>query len=66
MHDAVADGADGGFGAVLHFEFREEGLEMRFDGVFGDEEGRGDFLVAAAFVRSCSTSVSRGERSARC
>ena len=49
MHDAVADGADGGFGAVLDLEFREEGLEMRFDGVFRDEEGRGDFLVAAAF-----------------
>ena len=37
MHNTVADGADGGFGAVLHFEFREEGLEMRFDGVFRDE-----------------------------
>ena len=49
MHNPVADGADGGFGAVLDFEFGEQGFEVGFDGVFAQEEGGADLAITPAF-----------------
>ena len=36
MHDALPDGADGGFGAVLDLEFTEQSFQVGLDGIFGD------------------------------
>ena len=49
MHNAEADGADGGFGAVLDFEFAEQGFEVSLHRVFAEKQWRADFLVAPAF-----------------
>ncbi len=34
MHNAKADGADGGLGAVLDFKFVEQSFEVSLHGVF--------------------------------
>ena len=38
MNNAGADGADGGFGAVLNFEFAEQGFEVGLHGVFAEKQ----------------------------
>ena len=48
MHDAVADGADDGVGAVQHAELREQAFEAELHRVLADGEVIGDLLVAAA------------------
>jgi len=49
VKDAVAQGADDGFGPVLDAEFEEQSFQPEFHGGFTDAENVGDFLVAAAF-----------------
>ena len=38
MNNAEADGADGGFGAVLDFEFVEQGFEVSLHRDFAEKQ----------------------------
>ena len=48
MHNALADGFDGGLGAVGNAKFKKQGLQIALHAFFADGEIVGDFLVAAA------------------
>jgi hypothetical protein len=46
MHDALLEGGDGGFGAILHDELGEEGVEVRPHVVLAHEQRGADLPVA--------------------